>query len=171
MKIAGVVLAGGRSSRMGRDKAMLDYKGAPLIDHMIKLLHNCGLRNVYISGDLEGYDCIKDSAKFEGPACAINDVMVRLSDYDGALFIPVDMPLLTPVMLKLLLGDKQSSYFNDSPLPAFICQPCAVENSYSVRDLLAEQGAMAVALPQQYDALMRNFNTAEEWAELVNHEC
>ncbi len=171
MKIAGVVLAGGRSSRMGRDKAMLDYKGAPLIDHMINLLHDCGLEDVYVSGDIEGYNCIKDSAKFDGPARAITDVLEHLSGYDGALFIPVDMPLLTQEMLQLLLDSKQGCYFENKPLPALICQPYKKTAAFSVRDLLAEQGAMALTMPQQYEALMRNFNTAQEWAELVNHEC
>jgi molybdopterin-guanine dinucleotide biosynthesis protein A len=36
-KIAGVVLAGGQSSRMGTNKALLEYKGQPLLSHMIGL--------------------------------------------------------------------------------------------------------------------------------------
>lgn len=32
--LVGLVLAGGRSSRMGRDKAMLPWDGVPLLAHM-----------------------------------------------------------------------------------------------------------------------------------------
>ena len=37
-KIAGVVLAGGKSSRMGKNKAMLIYNGKPLLNHMVGIL-------------------------------------------------------------------------------------------------------------------------------------
>ena len=36
--IAGVVLAGGKSTRMGRDKAFVDFRGEPLVGHAIKRL-------------------------------------------------------------------------------------------------------------------------------------
>ena len=49
-KTAGIVLAGGRSSRMGTSKALLRYKDRPLIEHMQNLLHQAGLDDVYISG-------------------------------------------------------------------------------------------------------------------------
>ncbi len=166
-----MVLAGGKSSRMGRDKALMEYCGLPLIESMINLLHRTDLCNVYVSGDIEGYNCIKDSTKFEGPARAIIDVMVELPDYSGALFIPVDMPLLTPEILQLLLNKNSTAYFKGRPLPCFISKPCNIKSECSsVHELLEDQGAVTVDLPAKHEEFMHNFNTTQEWAELITNE-
>jgi len=171
LNIAGVVLAGGRSSRMGRDKAFLDFGGKPLIDHMMELLRDVALKDVYVSGNIEGYPSIPDTQSFNGPACAIADVMAHLTGYDGVLFVPVDMPILSVGVLEALMQNKAGGYFEEWPLPAFITQPCVVENAYSVQKLLDEQGVTPLEIPAQYKAEMQNFNTPEDWKKVTQNEC
>ena len=165
--IAGVVLAGGRSSRMGRNKAFLEYKGAPLVSHMIRILEDVGLNDVYVSGDIKGYRCIPDSAPYNGPAYAIRTVMEFLQAYDGALFVPVDMPLLTSDMLRALLCQSHGAYFQEHALPAFIKQPCHNQSVSSVHQLLQELDIPALSLPEQFKPCMGNFNTPKEWQEAL----
>lgn len=50
MHCLGVVLAGGRSSRMGSDKALLNWQGRPLIEHMRALRLSAGAGQVLFSG-------------------------------------------------------------------------------------------------------------------------
>ena len=38
MAAAGIVLCGGKSSRMGRDKAWLPWRGQPMIAHVVSIL-------------------------------------------------------------------------------------------------------------------------------------
>jgi molybdopterin-guanine dinucleotide biosynthesis protein A len=165
--VAGVVLAGGKSSRMGQSKAMLEYEGAPLLDHMMGLLSKLGLSKSYVSGEFEGYSCVADTAPHEGPARAICDVLSALKTYDGVLFIPVDMPFLTAELLDVLLSQEGGAYFKDKPLPVFIKQNNIVSDCSSVRDLLNELNVPSIPLPINFKEQMININTQEEWKEMV----
>lgn len=167
-KVAGVVLAGGRSSRMGRDKALLDYNGKPLLDHMIGLFKQAGIEDVYVSGDFEGYRCIPDTAPYEGPACAIADILTILRSYDGVLFVPVDMPLLHTKALHLLLKQKSGAYFTGFPLPAYIAEFCLEERVKSVKALLESLKISPIFLPSDFEFCMANTNTPDEWNEVLN---
>ena len=169
--IAGVVLAGGRSSRMGQDKALLDYHGRPLLDHMIGLLEQAGLSDVYVSGDLEGYRCIPDRAPYEGPARAIANVLATLGDYEGVLFVPVDMPFLTPEALGRLLAQRQGAHYTSYPLPFYITRHWegvdGVPKGGSVKALLLALGGSSLDLPKELEGYMTNANTPEEWQEVL----
>lgn len=164
-KIAGVVLAGGRSSRMGQDKALLDYNGQLLLDHMIGLLKQAGLHDIYVSGDFEGYRCIPDHAPHEGPAFAIYDVLKALEAYDGILFVPVDMPLLHTRALRILLSQESGAFFAGFPLPAYIAKPCPIKREKSVKALLKNLDVPSIFLPSEFEFCMANMNTPEEWDE------
>ena len=163
--IAAVILAGGKSSRMGRNKALLELSGQTLLDHMIGILRQTGLNDIYVSGDFEGYQCIPDSTPHAGPAYAIIDVLTTLKNYDGVLFVPVDMPHLEAALLQSLIEHDQGGYFQDYPLPAFITNPHLDKRAKSVKALLSEWGILPIPLPLQFAHCMMNTNTPEEWME------
>lgn len=165
----GVVLAGGKSSRMGSNKALLKYKGKPLVEHMLALLHQSGIANTVISGEVNGYPAVEDAAAFSGPAAAMLHMMRRYTDVDHFLFLPVDMPLLTPALLACLLSKENGAYFADSPLPAFVVRHGAdlPAMAQSVGHLLQVLNIPSIPLPTEFEEEFCNINTPQEWQEVA----
>jgi molybdopterin-guanine dinucleotide biosynthesis protein A len=50
MSFSAVILAGGKSSRMGRDKAFLETDGQTLLARQVKIVQDAGAAEVFISG-------------------------------------------------------------------------------------------------------------------------
>ena len=102
LPVHGLVLAGGKSSRMGRDKALLDFGGRPLVVAAVdRLLRFC--RVVSISGnreDLTAITRVVAEARIDaGPAAGL-EAGLRASEEVWALFTPVDVPLVTARLLR-----------------------------------------------------------------------
>ena len=108
---AGFVLAGGLSTRMGRDKAMLLFAGRPLVARAVDILRQAGL-SASISGerdDLAAFaPVVADRVPGQGPlgglCAALESTPAR-----WAVFLPVDAPLLPPALVTHLLRFAQSS--------------------------------------------------------------
>ena len=106
---AGFVLAGGRSSRMGTDKAMLFFAGQPLIVRALAILRQAGLR-ASIAGarsNLASFapiveDEATEPASGEGPLGGICAALAS-TPARWAVFVPVDLPLLPASLLSFLL--------------------------------------------------------------------
>ena len=118
---AGVILAGGQSRRMGQSKALLPYKGARLIDHRVHTLKSAQL-DVYVSGQVAPFACIPDEIPARGPVGGVMSAatFLTMKGFQAALFVPVDMPLLTPALLTALiqrLGEHEAVYYQAHPLP------------------------------------------------------
>ncbi len=165
--IAGVLLAGGRSSRMGVNKAFLDFKGRPLIEHMLDTLIRAGLTHLYISGNVEGFDCIADEHPFTGPAQAICSVLQKIPDYKSYLFIPVDMPFLTPDSLKILISGDEGTYFSGWPLPLYLKHPITSTSYLSVKSLIEENDLHPIEIPTFIKPDFVNVNTPQEWQDAL----
>jgi len=91
--VSGFVLAGGKSLRMGRDKATLEFRGIPFLDHMVRLLST-----VASSVRIVGKDDLPDKIPGCGPLGGIRTALdVTVSDLN--LIVAVDLPLLTPAFL------------------------------------------------------------------------
>ena len=106
---AGFVLAGGQSSRMGQDKALLLFGGRPLMAHALSILSLAGL-SVSIAGArpsarkaLEAYaPVVADPEPGFGPLAGICAALASTSAR-YAVFLPVDLPLLPPALIAFLL--------------------------------------------------------------------
>jgi molybdopterin-guanine dinucleotide biosynthesis protein A len=94
--VGGYVLAGGKSSRMGQDKALLELAGKPLVWHAVtKLRRVCADVHVLSSRtELEGFaPLVRDMQEGCGPMGGL-EAGLGHSWHDWNLFMPVDMPFL-----------------------------------------------------------------------------
>lgn len=169
-RIGGIVLAGGRSSRMGRDKALLLHAGRPLVVHMSDLLRQAGCASVEIAGAVAGHEGIPDDVPHSGPAQAMRDLLRRFADrYERLVFVPVDMPLLAADALRHLIACGVSACFAGHPLPAVLKTGAIADPPFpSVQALLTAAGALSLPLPPLWAGSMANINTPAEWEALAS---
>lgn len=169
-KILGVVLAGGRSSRMGVNKVFMNYKGVSLVDRARAMLEKMPeISKTVVSGTPEHIEAVADRRPYDGPAQAMLGIIEQLPDYDGYMFVPVDMPLLTAIDIRHLIQTETSGSFEGWPLPAFIKRPQYLEplqEIRSVRDLLDAVGSSNVTPTRDMQAHLFNVNTPEDWQKL-----
>jgi len=109
-----LILAGGKSSRMGEDKAALRTGDITLLEHAVRLLESCDPDEILISGEVAGHEGIPDILKACGPLGGIHAALHHLADrhsLDGnpLLTIPVDMPLLTSHCLQKMLQEAEGA--------------------------------------------------------------
>ena len=77
MNFSAVILAGGNSSRMGRDKAWLEVGGKPILERQIERAREAGAAEVFISGradtDYSGFGArvLRDQFVGVGPLAGI----------------------------------------------------------------------------------------------------
>lgn len=111
--VYGLVLAGGKSQRMGQDKALLNYHGAPQFEYIHNLLaQHCA--EVYLScredqvNKFPGFNIIKDTFTGLGPFGAILSAF-RENPNVAWLVIAVDLPLVDSAFLSELLSGRNPS--------------------------------------------------------------
>jgi molybdopterin-guanine dinucleotide biosynthesis protein A len=102
LPVHGFVLAGGASSRMGEDKALLRFCGRPMVEIAVEKLRGfCA--EVGIAGnreDLAGFAPVVREKRVEaGPAAGI-EAGLRAAAQPWVLFMPVDVPLVPGELLR-----------------------------------------------------------------------
>ena len=167
--IAGLVLAGGASSRMGSDKAQLKWRGVRLLDHAASLLKTAGAEAVFVLGRKDEPGGLADEAPGAGPARAISDAVRRLhkNGWERFLIAPVDMPLMTAEALSVLTDAPDACAYAGHPMPLYLAAGALnakASKARSVRALLQACGAESPPAPDE--TLFANINTAEDYARL-----
>ncbi len=96
--ISGVILAGGRSRRYGRNKALVKIDGVPLIERVIKVMRSVFQNLILVTNTPDEYSYLKipmyeDLIKGLGPLGGIFTGLSVISD-DAGFFVACDMPSL-----------------------------------------------------------------------------
>jgi molybdopterin-guanine dinucleotide biosynthesis protein A len=187
MWCAGFVLAGGQSARMGRDKALLRYGPATLIEATASLILAVTGHAAIIGDPLKygqfGYPVYPDCTPGHGPMGGLQAAL-NLGLADWNLVLACDMPRLTAGLLSALLdragsvadpqlacvaplGEKGRfeplcAVYHSSCLPAV--ERALGENRFRMRLLLSE--LKTVDIGKWPSAVFANVNTPEDWAGL-----
>jgi molybdenum cofactor guanylyltransferase len=110
-KVTGFVLAGGKSTRMGKDKAFLEFEGRTLLTNAIELARAVA-DEVKVVGDpakFAGFGTVvEDIYRARGPLGGIHAAL-KSSETDFNLMIGVDLPLLEVRFLQYLIASAVQS--------------------------------------------------------------
>ncbi len=107
MNFATIILAGGRSLRMGANKALMPYKGRPLIQYSLDLAYSF-TGEILISAnnhDLDhlGFRVVKDLLPVKAPLAGIH-AGLKASPTDWNLVLTCDMPNVTIGLIDRLIA-------------------------------------------------------------------
>jgi len=112
-EIAGFVLAGGQSSRMGSDKAFLEWQGRTLLQRSLDLLSSVAAR-IAIVGAADKFSTygtvVEDHFTARGPLAGIHAALRSSIAADFNLIVAVDLPLLSESFLRFLLEQAAASH-------------------------------------------------------------
>ena len=93
--ISAIILAGGKSSRLGRDKCDVIFEGETFLNRQVKKVEDLGISDIYISG-YQGTMCDKKIIKDDyhlGPMSGIYTCIDKIKN-NKALVLSVDVPLV-----------------------------------------------------------------------------
>lgn len=149
MRIAGIILAAGESRRMGRPKALLDWRGVTILEHMIGLLAQVAEPVIvvvgYHAGEIRELGLRATLVANPNPEHGmLSSLQAGLSavpaDAGAVLFTPVDYPAVRAATVRALAAAAGSA-----PLVIPVCQGRRGHPVLVDRTLMAE----LVALPPE----------------------
>ena len=106
--VTGVVLAGGRSSRYGENKALIKIEGVPLIERVLNTMGSVFHHVIIITNTPNEYahlqiPMVEDIIKGLGPLGGIYTGLKAIPDPKG-FFVACDMPLLNPDLIRHMVA-------------------------------------------------------------------
>lgn len=180
----GLLLAGGASCRMGKDKAMLVWNGIPLWQRQVSLLRNICTGGVAVAAPQcpdwlpDTVTWLKDSGN-EGP---LGGILAGLRWTQGSMLVlAVDMPKMNHTCLGELLAMAEN-HGGVVPVREDQLEPLAAVYPYAalasgeqrahsgelalhkwVQALMSDNLVAVWKIPDEFNECFFNANTPEEW--------
>jgi molybdenum cofactor guanylyltransferase len=117
LRVAGYVLAGGGSTRFGRDKALVELAGRPMLARMVELMRGVtpDVKIIAPPGKYANFEAeaVNDQWPGEGPLGGIVTALLHTQEKElqceWNLIVSCDMPFLTAVWMKFLVERAEQS--------------------------------------------------------------
>ncbi|MBX2991064.1 MAG: molybdenum cofactor guanylyltransferase [Bacteroidetes bacterium] len=182
--LVGCVLAGGKSTRMGSDKALLKFGSVTLIERSVAVLKSV-FPSVVISSDrvaeldFPGIPVLPDIRKDCGPLGGIHAALTH-TKADCLFVLACDMPFVSPDLIRYLISSDPDAdavvpssggrvhplcgLYSRNGLPAI--ERALERGSYKLQDVLGELKTAFVPitsdLPFYRSYLLDNLNSVED---------
>ena len=110
LTFSAVLLAGGESRRMGRDKAAVVFRDEPLWRRQLRILRDLGPEKVFVSARTESSwlpndtELLLDEPPSRGPLSGLAKALSQMKT-SHLVVLAVDMPFLTREQLQSLCGE------------------------------------------------------------------
>ena len=187
--VTGAILAGGNSSRMGRDKALLPWHGKPLISHAADTLRAL-FDDVYICGGTPdrygflGLPFLPDLVPESGPLGGIHAALSHCAPAP-VFILSCDMPLVSRSLIEYILQFPSSAPITVAAVDGRLQPLCGVYHTSALpvitqelehrrlklMDVFARVNGTAVPigpdLPLYDERLMMNVNDEQAYRKLT----
>ncbi|AZB43135.1 molybdenum cofactor guanylyltransferase [Bacillus sp. FJAT-42376] len=188
MKMAGVVLAGGRSSRFGKPKMFEIHNGKAFYEHSLDALKFNQLSPLVISTNEELVQQFqredvrliveKESASYQGPLYAIHNVMSSMDSAEWFFILSCDIPFVTNEFVSEMISFAQDSeadavvpvqggriqplmaLYHKRTMPSF--EKMLAADEHKLAHLLNELHVLTIPFSED-DAAFININHAKDW--------
>lgn len=184
--ITGIILAGGKSSRMGSDKGLLAFNNSTFISHIIDAVKPLVAEVLIVSHneryDAFGYKRIEDVIENSGPLAGLYSGLYH-SKTKYNLVLSCDVPLINSEVLNKLFDAFEDnidviqiqSQNRTMPLIAIYkkeclstCKTLLLQGEKRLRTAVAQLNTKTVVIDSELDLYVRNINTLKDLNEIQN---
>ncbi|PKB15846.1 molybdenum cofactor guanylyltransferase [Flavobacterium sp. 5] len=184
--VTAIILAGGKSERMGTDKGLLDLNGKPFITHICDALKPIVGSNILIISsnkeyDAFGYTRVEDIIENKGPVGGLYSAL-NASKTKVNLVLSVDVPFVSTELLEWLVASHDETFMvtqttigdKTSPLVGVYDRSMRVVfgehiagKQLKLRTVIDDVKHQTITVPEEWNNQVQNINTQEEYQNLI----
>lgn len=184
--ITGIILAGGKSSRMGSDKGLLKLEYKTFVERVIEAMKPLVDEIVIVSNNSDydqfGYLRIEDEIEDSGPLAGLYSGL-KHSNSEFNMVLSCDIPMIkTEILQKLIESDFENyevtqieSNYKTMPLIAIYKKDCLntclkllEQGERRLRYAVNQMNTNTIKIASNYESMVKNVNTKDD-LKIIKH--